>query len=45
MLSQLMQDERKIDVRAVFSHLLAEEKRHLAALLEIKKSCLSNTGP
>jgi len=45
MLSQLMQDERKIDVRAVFSHLLAEEKRHLAALLEIKKSCLSSTGP
>lgn len=35
-LTELMNGERKIDVRAIFSHLLAEEKRHLAVLLEIK---------
>lgn len=35
-LTELMNGERKIDVRAIFSHLLVEEKRHLAVLLEIK---------
>ena len=36
-LEHLLGDERKIDVRAIFSHLLAEEKKHLAALEELKK--------
>lgn len=35
-LEQLLEAERKIDVRAIFSHLMAEEKKHLAALKELK---------
>jgi len=38
-LGRLMENERKIDVRAIFSHLLAEEKRHLAALLAVRQAC------
>jgi len=33
----LLEKERKIDVRAIFSHLMVEEKKHLAALEELKK--------
>ena len=31
-LRQLLQNEQKLDVKAVFSHLIAEEKKHLALL-------------
>ncbi|MFQ5482191.1 MAG: hypothetical protein ACE5ER_05480, partial [Nitrospinaceae bacterium] len=31
-LSQLLEQERKIDVRAILAHLIVEEKKHLAAL-------------
>ena len=37
-LGKLLQDEKKIDVRAIFCHLLVEEKKHLAALEELKKA-------
>ena len=37
MLGQLMADEKKMDVRMIFNHLLVEEKKHLAVLEEIKK--------
>jgi len=37
-LEQLIKREKKIDVRAIFSHLVVEEKRHLAALEELKQS-------
>ena len=36
-LSQLIAREKKMDVRMIFNHLLAEEKKHLAVLEEIKK--------
>ena len=36
-LGQLMADEKKMDVRMIFNHLLVEEKKHLSALEEIKK--------
>ena len=36
-LSQLMADEKKMDVRMIFNHLLVEEKKHLSALEEIQK--------
>ena len=36
-LGQLMADEKQMDVRMIFNHLLAEEKKHLSALEEIKK--------
>ena len=35
-LSQLINDEKKMDVRMVFNHLLAEERKHLVALEELK---------
>ena len=35
-LSQLITDEKKMDVRLIFNHLLAEERKHLAALEELK---------
>ncbi|PIQ96219.1 MAG: hypothetical protein COV67_10905 [Nitrospinae bacterium CG11_big_fil_rev_8_21_14_0_20_56_8] len=35
-LGRLMESEKKMDVRAIFSHLLAEERKHLAALEELK---------
>ena len=31
-LSQLLENEKKLDVKAVFSHLVVEEKKHLALL-------------
>lgn len=37
-LSKLLLQERKIDVRVIFLHLLVEEKKHLAALEELKKT-------
>ena len=39
-LGQLMADEKKMDVRMIFNHLLAEEKKHLAALEEVKKDLI-----
>ena len=36
-LSELMGNEKKLDVKAVFSHLIAEEKKHLALLEDLKK--------
>ncbi|MGV7220105.1 MAG: ferritin-like domain-containing protein [Nitrospinales bacterium] len=39
-LLKLIESERKMDVRVVFSHLLAEEKKHLAALESLKKELL-----
>ncbi len=37
-LSKLLAIEKKLDVRTIFLHLLAEEKKHLAALEGLKKS-------
>ncbi len=36
-LTRLIADEKKMDVRMIFSHLLAEERTHLAALEELKQ--------
>lgn len=35
-LEQLLEAERKIDVRAIFCHLMAEERKHLEALEQLK---------
>ena len=35
-LSRLINDENKMDVRMIFNHLLAEERKHLVALEELK---------
>ena len=37
-LNKLLVNEKKLDVRSIFMHLLAEEKKHLAGLIELKKS-------
>lgn len=37
LLSELLHQERKIDVRVIFGHLVVEEKRHLEALQELRK--------
>jgi len=37
-LSRLIAQEKKMDVRMIFNHLLAEEKKHLAALEELKQT-------
>ncbi len=37
----LLENEKKLDVRVVFSHLLAEERKHLAALQSLKEELLS----
>lgn len=37
-LSELLKRETKLDVRTIFSHLLAEEKKHLAGLQELRKT-------
>ena len=37
-LGQLVADEKKMDVRVIFNHLLAEEKKHLEALEELKQT-------
>lgn len=41
-LSRLLIEERKIDVRVIFSHLVVEEKRHLAELEKLKQNYLSS---
>tara|TARA_B100000686_G_scaffold3496_1_gene3664 strand:+ start:791 stop:1264 length:474 start_codon:yes stop_codon:yes gene_type:complete len=35
-LARLMENEKKLDVKAVFLHLMVEEKKHLALLEELK---------
>ena len=40
-LSTLLHEEKKIDVRVIFSHLMVEEKKHLAMLEEMKADCLA----
>ena len=35
-LARLMENEKKLDVKAVFSHLMVEEKKHLALLKDLK---------
>lgn len=37
-LNRLIGREKKIDVRVIFSHLLAEERKHLAALEQLRQS-------
>ena len=37
-LNQLIAQEKKMDVRMIFNHLLAEERKHLVALEELKKA-------
>ena len=39
-LMKLLKQEKKMDVRVVFSHLLAEEKKHLINLEELKEELL-----
>ena len=39
-LGQLIASEEKMDVRMIFNHLLAEEKKHLAVLEEVKKDLI-----
>ncbi|MBT5548913.1 MAG: ferritin family protein [Nitrospina sp.] len=36
-LQSLLENERKLDVKAIFSHLLVEEKKHLSLLEDLKK--------
>ena len=36
-LSQLLENEKKLDVKTVFSHLIVEEKKHLALLEGLRK--------
>ena len=36
-LSQLLENEKKLDVKTVFLHLIAEEKQHLALLEDLRK--------
>ena len=40
-LLKLLESEKKMDVRVVFSHLLAEEKKHLIALESLKNELLA----
>ena len=35
-LARLLKNEKKLDVKAVFSHLMVEEKKHLALLQDLK---------
>lgn len=37
-LSRLITEEKKMDVRMIFNHLLAEERKHLLALEELKQA-------
>lgn len=39
-LTKLLEQEKKMDVRVVFSHLLAEERKHLINLEELKEELL-----
>ncbi|MBI5428089.1 MAG: ferritin family protein [Nitrospinae bacterium] len=43
-LSRFLTEERKIDVRAIFMHLIVEEKRHLQTLEELQGK-LAGDGP
>jgi rubrerythrin len=43
-LSTLLLKEKKIDVRAIFSHLMVEEKKHLALLEQMKADCLAKNS-
>ena len=36
-LARLLENEKKLDVKAIFSHLIVEEKKHLALLEDLKK--------
>ena len=36
-LSSLLENEKKLDVKVIFSHLMVEEKKHLALLEDLKK--------
>jgi len=36
MLQSLLEKEKKLDVKVIFSHLLVEEKKHLSMLQELK---------
>ena len=36
-MARLLENEKKLDVKAVFSHLMVEEKKHLALLEDLKK--------
>jgi len=38
LLTRLIADEKKMDVLVIFNHLLAEERKHLAALEELKQT-------
>jgi len=35
-LNNLLFNEKKLDVKSIFAHLVAEEKKHLALLEELK---------
>lgn len=37
-LNEFLTEEKKLDVRAIFMHLIVEEKKHLLALRNLKKS-------
>ena len=37
-LSQLLENEKKLDVKTVFTHLIVEEKQHLALLEGLRKN-------
>ena len=37
-LARLLEDEKKLDVKAVFLHLMVEEKKHLALLKDLKEN-------
>lgn len=43
-LLKLLEAEKKMDVRVVFSHLLAEERKHLAALQDLKKELIAQVS-
>ena len=36
-LARLLESEKKLDVKAVFLHLMVEEKKHLALLKDLKE--------
>jgi len=36
-LAQLLENEKKLDVRAIFLHLMVDEKKHLVLLEDLKK--------
>ena len=37
-LTRLLADEKKLDVRAIFLHLMVHEKKHLTLLEDLKKT-------